>query len=73
VRLTKTVGGAVILNGLTDANGVLQDTAYTYTSDEAVQGWVRKSSASPYYQQAILSGTITSTGLSITAILIEDE
>lgn len=73
VRLTKTVGGAVVLSGLTNASGIIEDAAYVYSSDEAVEGWARKSTSSPLYQQAILTGTITSTGLIITAVMISDE
>jgi hypothetical protein len=73
IYLKKVVGGAVILNGISDANGVVEDTAYTYTSDEDVTGWIRKSTSSPLYKQAPLSGTITSTGFATTGVLILDE
>jgi hypothetical protein len=73
VYLKKVTGGAVVLNGLTDVNGVVQDTAYTYTADEDVTGWIRKSTSSPLYKEAPLSGTITSTGFSTTGVLILDE
>lgn len=73
VLLKKVIGGATVLSGLTDANGVIQDTAYTYTVDEDVVGWARKSSTAPYYKQGPISGTITSTGFNGTAILQADE
>jgi hypothetical protein len=73
VLLKKVVGGAVVLSGVTNASGIIEDTAYTYTTDEAVEGWARKSSVSPYYKQGPISGTITSTGFSGTAILQLDE
>ncbi len=75
VYLKKNVGGAVVLNGLTNASGVVEDTAYTYTADEGVNGWVRKSSAAdnPKYKSAPVAGTITSTGFSTSGVMIPDE
>ena len=73
VYLKKVSDGTVILNGLSDANGIVEDTAYTYTTDENVTGWIRKSTSTPLYKQAPLSGTITSTGFSTTGVLILDE
>lgn len=73
VLLTKDVGGATVLSGLTDSSGVIQDTGYSYSSDEAVSGWVRKSSGAPYLRQFDLAGTIASTGLSISALMTADE
>jgi len=73
VYLTRASDSAVVLNGLTNASGVIEDTAYTYTADDNVSGWARKSSASPYYKQGPISGTITNTGFSGTAILQSDE
>jgi len=66
--------GTILLNGLTNASGVYQDTAYNYIGDQSIQnGRVRKSSSSPYYKPTTISGTITSTGISLTAVLIRDE
>ena len=73
VYLKKVSDGTVILNGLSNANGIVEDTAYTYTTDENVTGWIRKSTNTPLYKQAPLSGTITSTGFSTTGVLILDE
>ena len=73
VYLKKVSDGTVILNGLSNANGIVEDTAYTYTTDENVTGWIRKSTSTPLYKQAPLSGTITSTGFSTTGVLILDE
>ena len=73
VYLTRASDSAVVLSGLTNASGVIEDTAYTYTADDNVSGWARKSSASPYYKEGPISGTITSTGFSGTAILQADE
>lgn len=73
VRLMRVSDDSVILGGLTNASGVIEDTAYTYTADEAVYGWARKSSVTPFYKEGPLSGTITSGGYNQTAILILDE
>jgi len=73
VYLARVSDDSVIFNALTDANGVVQNTAYTYTADEAVYGWARKSSSAPYYKQGPISGTITSSGFSSTAILSLDQ
>ena len=65
--------GVTVLAGLTNAQGVLQDTGYSYTQDETLVGWVRKSSSSPYYKEGLLSGTLGSNGFAATAIMISDE
>jgi hypothetical protein len=76
VLLEEYPGGTDIIDGvtdsLTDVNGQVT-TTYNYSSDQAVTGWVRKSSSSPYYQQGTISGTITSNGLSVTVVLVADE
>lgn len=73
VYLTRASDSAVVLNGLTDANGEIADSAYTYSGDDNVSGWARKSSASPFYKEGAIAGTITASGFSGTAILIADE
>jgi len=72
VYLTKDVGGDVILNGTTNASGIIEDTEYIYTADEAVSGWGRKSTSAPFYKQGNVSGTIVSTGLLMTAVMVSD-
>jgi hypothetical protein len=63
----------VALAGLSDVNGVVSTTK-TYSTDQPVTGWARKSSSSPYYAQGPINDTIDSVdGLSISAILISDE
>lgn len=62
----------VILDGATDASGIVQTTAFNYVSDLAVTGRVRKGSAATFYKTSPLSGTIGSTGLDITAFLVKD-
>ena len=62
-----------ILNDLTNASGIVTDSSFDFSSNQPVTGWVRKSSSSPYYKTAPISGTITSTGFTTTAIMISDE
>ena len=73
VRLLKTSDDSVVLEGLTNASGIIEDTSFTYTSDVPVYGWTRKSSSSPFYKQGVISGTITENGLNTTIIMIVDE
>ncbi len=73
IRVTKDVGGAVVLSGTTNALGIVEDTAYIYTADEAVSGYARKSTSTPFYKQGNVSGTISSTGLTMTAVLVSDD
>jgi hypothetical protein len=62
-----------ILNTTTDGSGQATDSR-TYSSDQDVEGWVRKSSSSPYYKQQPIDEQVdSSSGLSITAQLISDE
>ena len=71
VHVTKDVGGAVVLDGVTDSNGVVQDTGYTYTADEAISGRARFNQGN-VYKTGNLSGTITSSGVIMTQSLIAD-
>ena len=71
VYVTKVTGGAIVLSGVTDTNGVIEDTGYTYTADEALTGRARYSKEA-VYKTGNLSGTITSAGATITQSLILD-
>lgn len=62
----------VILDGDTNASGILQTTAFNYTADLAVTGRVRKGTSSTFYKTSPLSGTITANGLDVTAFLVKD-
>ena len=65
--------GDVILNDLTDVNGVVQDAGYVFTGDQSLQnGRVRKSSTPPLYKAANFSGTITSSGFETTVTMVSD-
>jgi hypothetical protein len=50
----------VILDGLTSAGGIVEDTVFPYVSDLSVTGRVRKGTSSTFYKTATISGTITS-------------
>lgn len=66
--------GTVIFNALTNASGIVENTAYNFQGTQSLQnGRVRKGSSSPYYQPSSFSGSITNNGLDINVILIGDE
>ncbi len=63
----------VALNKLTDVSGDASINK-TYTGDQPVEGFVRKSSASPRFKDFQISGLIDgSTGLSINVRMVLDE
>jgi hypothetical protein len=63
----------VVLNGLTDANGEIT-MSRVFGSAQPVNGWVRKSTSSPYYKEFKLGGTVsTTTGYSSTVQMISDQ
>jgi len=64
---------AVTLNALTNSSGIAQNTGFSYTSDQPVVGWVRKSSSSPYYKHTPIIGTIDNNGFSLDVVLVLDE
>jgi len=72
VHVTKDVGGATVLSGTTDASGIIEDTGYSYTADEDISGKARFNRAN-VYKTGNLSGTIISTGVTMTQSLIADE
>lgn len=62
-----------ILNGLTDIDGLQSDTR-TWTVDQAVTGWVSKSSGSPFYQRSNFVATIDKDfGVPIALQMLSDE
>lgn len=73
VFLETTPGAVEIFNDLTDVDGVIQDTNYDYSANQAIVGRVRKGSSAPYYRTAPISGTITDAGFEQTIFLIPDE
>lgn len=76
--LTSPASGTIvakwaILSGTTDSNGYIEDIR-SFGSAQPIQGWVRMTSGSPYYQQGVISGTVnTSNGFSVTVQLASDE
>lgn len=63
----------VALSGLTDANGNIT-TSRVYASDQPVSGWARKSSAQPFYKEALLGGSVDNVaGYSANVQLVGDE
>lgn len=73
IRPAAGSGVTEIINALTDASGIASTTAQI-TVDTVVSGRVRRGTTAPRFQQAQLSGTITTAaGLSITTTLVSDE
>jgi hypothetical protein len=66
--------GTDILTGLTNASGVLQTTSFNYTNPQPVTGRVRRATVGygALYKTSPVSGTITSSGLDLTILLIPD-
>ena len=62
-----------ILNGATNGSGILQVTTFNYTSDQPIGGRVRRATTGAKYKTGAITGTITSTGLNTTVLLILDE
>ena len=71
---TGTITSAIIvLNGLTSASGIINDTDYDYKGDLVVDGWVRKATGGTLYKQTALAGTIAVSGFALTIGMISDE
>lgn len=63
----------VILSGTTNASGQIT-MSRVFSSAQPFTGWARKSSASPYYKQGAMSGTVSSSaGATPAAVLVSDE
>lgn len=77
VRLLANTGGpevdnTVLLEGTTNVSGVITGT-YRYSSDQPVDGRVRRATSGTYYKTSGIVGTIGSTGLNLTIFMIKDE
>ncbi len=72
VRITTDVGGYVVLEGVTNASGVLTGT--TQYASNAISGTVRRATVADgtLYKAGSISGTTTSAGFSSTVLLIAD-
>jgi len=64
--------GAQIVNELTNASGVASDS-FAYVSDTNIDIEVRSSSGTPAYFPIETTGTITSSGFSLTVTMQEDD
>jgi hypothetical protein len=73
VRITTDVGGYVVLEGVTNASGVLTGT--TEYASHAITGTVRRATVADgtLYKPGSIAGTTTSAGFSTTVLLIADE
>lgn len=61
------------LNGTTDVNGEITDSRLV-GADQPIAGWARKSSATPFFQQGVISGIVDSVdGFSTIVQLVRDE
>jgi len=67
------IGTFAVISGDTNASGIVSDTR-TWSVDQDITGWARKSTDSPYYRQSGIVGTIDKdSGLTVIAQLISDE
>jgi hypothetical protein len=63
----------VALYGLTNASGI-KTGQRVYSANQNVEGWVRKSSATPFYKSSPLVGEVDKDiGYTATAVMISDE
>lgn len=63
----------VVLNGLTDGGGQISMTR-VFASNQPVTGQIRKSSGTPFYKNAAVTGTVnSSTGGTFTGVMISDD
>ena len=64
--------GVDIVNALTNVSGIVT-VEIDFTTSQPIVGSVRKGSASTYYKPTSLSGTVISSGLALTILVIPDE
>jgi hypothetical protein len=64
--------GTQIINDVTDASGVVEDTAFNFSSNQPFAGTARKGTVAPFYKPGATSGTITSNGSDVTVFLVTD-
>jgi len=73
VSIRDSSDNSLVSEGRTDANGLYQDTAYSYGGDVTATINVRKSSpGDTRYFPVAAPGSIVSTGMSVTVQMIED-
>jgi len=62
----------VALFGTTDVNGEIS-MSRVFSTSQPVTGWARKSTGSPYYKPGLVAGSVSSSsGASLTALLVPD-
>lgn len=73
VRILTDVGSNVVLEGLTNASGVIAGT--TQYAAHAISGTVRRATVGygTLYKVGSISGTTNGSGFSATVLLISDE
>jgi len=64
---------AVIMDQLTTAGGLAEDTGFPFVSDQPFVGRARRSTTSPFYKTVPISGTITTAGATSTVFMVSDE
>lgn len=65
--------GDEVLSGVTDSNGEVRVSGFSYEGTQLVVGRARKGSSSPYYKTSPILDTVTSSGLVTTVFMIKDE
>jgi hypothetical protein len=73
VRLMKVSDSSVVLEGLTNASGILERNDWPYTGDVPIYGWARKATGTPLYKEGYVSGTIEVSGYNATVLLALDQ
>jgi len=63
----------VIVEGLTDANGIVQTTTFPFTNPQDTLGKARKGTSTVFYKTSPMLGTITTEGLEVSAFMVNDE
>lgn len=63
----------IILEGITNASGIIERTDFHYTSTQPIGGYARKASSAPYYKSLSLGGAISTVGLDYLVYLIPDQ
>ena len=64
--------GTLIFSGLTDASGNIT-TDLRFSTNQPITGKVRKTTSSPLFKTAAISGTVGASGFSTTISLLSDE
>lgn len=62
-----------VFEGLTNVSGIIENTAFNYSVDQPITGFVRKSSTPTRYKSFRIDGTITTDGFSTQIRMVLDE